>query len=300
MERLAPPSAHVDKLRACLVDDIIHALGLSVSDRRHRLFARLFHAPCQRFAQVGATFDGWVARHGLQEAARRFLPRFISDYIVSGVDRIPSTGPVVIASNDLGTYDSAVIAASVIREDLKIVASNMPFVRSLPALRERVFFATTDTQQRFALVREAIRHLREGGALLIFPSGHIDPDPDVLPNADKELGTWSPSVALMMRRAPATQLVVTIVSGVLARSVSRTPLMWLRKGNHEKRRLAEFLQVMQQLLLDRTFSLIARASFGEPTTIAELGDPRDTKAVNAAIIQRARRLLGEHTAQLAA
>ena len=300
MEPLPPMAAHVDDLRAYLVDEVINAVGLAPTAWRRRVFDRLFYAPCQRFAQIGATFDEWVARHGLQEAARRVLPRFITSYHASGVDRIPSEGPVVIASNHPGTFDSLVIAANVVREDLKIIASNMAFVRELPSVAQHVLFATKDTQQRFALVRQAIQHLRDGGALLIFPSGHIDPDPAVLPGAHDALETWSPSVALMLRRAPAAQLIVTIVSGVLARSVSRTPLMWLRKGGHEKRRLAEFLQVMQQLLFDREFSLLAHASFGEPTTIAELGDPRDTGGVNAAIIGRAQLLLAEHTVQATA
>ena len=35
-----------------------------------------------------------------------------------------------------------------------------------------------------SLVRDVARHLRAGGAVLTFPAGHNEPDPDVHPGAD--------------------------------------------------------------------------------------------------------------------
>ncbi len=78
-----------------------------------------------------------------------------------------------------------------------------------------------DDTLRANAVRRSIQHLKDGGAVLIFPSGQIDPDPAVLPGAREALEKWSKSIAIMLRRVPETRLVSAITSGVLHEKFTR-------------------------------------------------------------------------------
>jgi hypothetical protein len=132
--------------------------------------------------------------------------------------------------------------------------------------------------------------------VLIFPSGLVDPDPDLEPGSAQTLATWSPSLDLILRQVPATRLVVAIVSGVLAKSYLRDPLTQLSRTAWEKRKLAEFLQVSQQLAYSKKLSLNLRVSFGRPITPANSSNP--TQNSLPIIIEMARAVLATHTAAL--
>jgi hypothetical protein len=100
----------------------------------------------------------------------------------------------------------------------------------------------------------------------------------------------------MLRRAPETKVLVTMVSGVLALDCVRNPLTRIRRRARDRQRLAEFIQVVQQLLFERQFDLCPRVSFAEPMTPAELCNWSGAARVTEALIERARHLLTLHTA----
>ena len=287
----------VAQLRNDLTDEIFKALGLSDSGWVRKLFGPLFWPPTERFSKLAAAFDHQVAREGLQAAIRGLLPRFVSDVKAQGVETIPSEGPVLIASNHPGTYDGLVIAASLPRDDLKIVVGNIPFVRGLKETGRHIIFTAVDAHVRMTVVRDIIRQLKEGGSLLIFPSGKVDPDPAVLPGAHDALTTWSRSLEIILRKVPQTRVVTTIVSGVLSPSAFKNPITRLRKGRRERQLLAEFNQIIQQLLFSRNFSLHPRVTFDQPVTPAELAAVEGPRGMLRALTQRAQRLLSEHAAQ---
>ena len=87
--------------------------------------------PFKRFAEVASGFDESVARFGLPEASRQFLPRFIRNAEILGPANIPPDGPVLIISNHPGTVDSLLIASRLPRSDIKIVAKGYPFYQAL-------------------------------------------------------------------------------------------------------------------------------------------------------------------------
>ena len=186
------------------------------------------------------------------------------------------------------------ILACLPRKDVKAVVSDIPFLRSLPATSRQMVYATPGTQGRMTAVRGVVRQMQEGGALMIFPSGLVDPDPDVLPEAEKELESWSASLDLVMKKVPETKIIVTMVSGVLSPSCLRNPLTRLPKKEWEQRKLAEFLQVIQQLALKRKFGLKPRLTFDVPLTGAELMAQSGSTDLHQAILWRARQVLQFH------
>jgi hypothetical protein len=155
-----------------------------------------------------------------------------------------------------------------------------------------MIYTTGDAQVRMAVTRESIRHVQSGGALLVFATGKVDPDPAVLPGGLESLQDWSPSLPLFLRRVPETALLVTIVSGVLAPSCFRHPLTRLRKGQRQRQFLAEFIQISQQVLFGRRFPITPTIRFAPPLISTEVSI-RETRAVQAAIIARAQSLLAD-------
>jgi hypothetical protein len=195
--------------------------------------------------------------------------------------------------------DGFAIVANLPRDDLKAVATGQPFFRHLGAGRRYLIFTPREGSGRSTVVREMIRHLDDGGSLLIMPSGNVDPDPAILPGAPEALNRWSPSLELILRRRPETQVLVTIVSGVLSPRWLHHPLVRFRKGARERQLLAEMLQTIQQTVFGRRLSFTPRVTFAQPITGAELQDRGGSGSLLASLIERAQAVLAEHQAAAA-
>jgi len=76
------------------------------------------------------------------------------------------------------------------------------------------------------VVRTAIHHLRDGGAITDIPSGRIDPDPALSPDAST---TWASGHPARGNAAPCStnSVLLTVVSGVLSARVRRNPFVRL-------------------------------------------------------------------------
>jgi hypothetical protein len=290
---MAPEYAQVDELTRAISLEIMDAAGLARTSPLQAIFRPFLWPLAHRFATQASEFDRRVATSGLMDAIRWALSLFVDGTQAHGVEHIPSSGPLIIATNHPGSYDGMVIAKHLGREDLKVIASDVPFLRFMRASARHLIYTTLETSSRMAAARAALRHLQHGGALLLYPSAQVDPDPAVLPGAMEELNRWSGSLPLFIRKVPETQVLVSIVSGVLAPSCYRNPLTLLQREEKFKRKLAEFLQVGQQIMFGRQFGLKPEVRFGTVLRAAELGDGRDQEAAMAVILAQAGQLLSE-------
>jgi hypothetical protein len=144
------------------------------------------------------------------------------------------------------------------------------------------------------VVRKVIRHLQDGGAVLIFPSGSIDPDPALSPKAADDLGSWSPSLEVMLRRVPQTRVLLTVVSGVLSAHWRWNLFVRMLGDDHKQRSVAEVLQVIQQMIFPNSVHVTPRLSFANPLTTQEL--TAMGRGILDEMIERARCLLEDHMA----
>jgi hypothetical protein len=296
---MTPPSpAKVDEYRRTITDEVFIALGVQKTSWIRRGFGWLVYPPAQRFAKISAGFDQQIAEGGFASAARWILPGFVHSYEAHGVDRIPREGPVLIANNHPGAYDGLVLIANLPRDDLQLVVSDVPYTRAFPAASKYLIYINQehDTHARMAALRASIRYLEAGGIVIIMATGLVDPDPAVLPGAYEALDNWSPSLEIMLRKVPETRLVPTIMSGVLAKQALGNPLTHIPKAEWERRKLAEILQILQQLTFKRDYGLNPRVTFGEPLTAAELHGPSGKDPMMPGIILGARKTLDEHMA----
>lgn len=299
LERIGPDPIADPALEATLCDAIVRemliAIGRAPDGPARRLLGPLLRPPAARFVRLMAGADACVARSGMAAGARWLLPHLVQGVDVRGATEIPASGPVLIASNHPGAYDSVAIIANLpSRPDLMVLASDVPFLHHLSAVSAHLIFVPPELHQRMGAIRAMIRHLQAGGALLTFASGVVDPDPDLLPGAHEAVETWYPSLALALRRVPETQVVVTIVSSVVARRYLRSPIVRLAPGGWRRRKLAEFLQISTQLIFSRQAPLIPRVSFAAPIAARDLPARADGPITIAEVITRAQRLLAVH------
>jgi hypothetical protein len=259
-------SQEINTLAETLIFELTKAFALPQTERVKWLIRLVFGKAARATAEVGIGLDRAVAEGGIPGGARWILPRFVKSHAARGVENIPPDGPLVIAANHPANIDSITISAHVTRRDYKVIIGDIPFFERLPHVRENAIFAPnpTDTVGRMQVVRESIRHLKSGGALLIFPRGGIEADPDFMPDPDGEFHHWSRSLEIFLHRVPRLQILVTIASGVISPRAFRHPITWFRKHRPDRQRLAFLYQLARQMLSGRElFGLTPRVTFGE-------------------------------------
>jgi hypothetical protein len=293
--------ANVSTLTKEITIEILSAFNLPKGEFWQKTVGPLFSKPARRFSEIFAQFDQDCANYGLTEAAKRLLPIFTDSSKAIGTENFPETGPLLIASNHPGTIDGMSIIANSPRNDIKVVVGGMPFLQKLPVARNfTIHTHRTNDSIRANVVRSSIRHLKEGKALLIFPSGQIDPEPAVLPGAKEALEKWSKSIAIMLRQVPETRFLPAITSGVLHERFIHTPLTVLKKDGVGKRRIMEFIQVMRQLVFQEKLGLIPLVMFDRTFTLQDLGimGKRDAEKILQEVVERAKELLDRHNSFL--
>jgi hypothetical protein len=165
----------------------------------------------------------------------------------------------------------------------------------LPASSNHLIFTSNDQEKRVGAVRSAIRHLRDGEAVLIFPSGRVEPDPASLPGAAEAIQRWSPSLELLLRRVPETQVLISIVSGVISPKFLRIPLIRLWKGLRDPQTVAETIQIVIQMLLPNLVRLKPHISFSPSMLLEELMGGDLDSTIMGRVIALASERLSEHS-----
>jgi len=284
----------VRELRESLIEEIVRAVGLPYTRFWYKIFSTIFWLPTHRLSEVGSLFDREVAENGFQSAMRTMQAVFMREVNVLTTAEIPSSGPLLLLANHPGTYDAVVLASHVPRDDLKIVASHIPFIEKMRNANRHFFFATRDTLKRMVVIKEIVDHLRSGGAVLIFPGGHMEPDPAFMPQALDALDDWSKAVEIFVQKVPQTAVQIGIVSNLLAEKNFKNPLTRLRKNFRDRQRIGEFIQVIHQMALGKKYHNIPRLSFTAPFYINTVNFDGDQKMLLPFAIQAAKASMQEH------
>lgn len=274
----------LDRLTDISLDDLFDAAGLRCL--RHTPLQRLLWPSARRFALVAHEFDKLVGAQGLAVGSSWLAHRMAGGVQVSGGDHVPATGPAVILANHPGMTDTvALFAGLASRPDLRVIALDRPFLRALPNVARHLILVPDQKAGRMGVVRAGVMHLKQGGALLTFPAGEIEPDPANF-GRSKALDSvlrWSDSFVLFARRVPLTRFIPAIVSNVISPEAQGHVLTLLRRTAHDKERLAAALQVA----LPRYQKMVARIAFGP----AQEACACTADSLRSAIVGEIRRLI---------
>lgn len=252
-------------------------------------FRPMFQKSTRRFSELIAGLDRLVMERGFVHASHEALCRLSDEAVSFGKENIPATGPVVIASNHPGNFDGFAIISQFPRDDIRIVVSGIPFFKNVPNAGKHLIYTGTDTYIQMDVIRKSVRHLEEGGALLIFPAGRIEPDPSVLKGAGESLHRWSRSIEVFLRKVPSAKLILTITSGVLSKEFINHIFTKFFRNDHERRRIMEFMQMIKQMVRGKPVALKPRVSFSTPITIEQIQQQEQ-----GFIAERANELLDQH------
>ncbi len=272
-------------------EDFLTSLGLEKVRFGRRLLDAVCHYPSELFARQMVHYDRKVSENGLTEGSRQILMGYIRSLEICGQEHSPACGPLLLLSNHPGMSDTLALFSCIPRSDLRIVAAERPFLKALPSVDKKLIYVPDDPGQRMGVVRSVVSHLRQGGAILTFPAGKIEPDPAVMPGAVEALQEWSESISIFTRLVPQTKIVVVIVSGVIWEATLRHPITRLRRQQKDRERMAAALQLLVLTLRPRLRPNNVRVAFSEPLSADDPLMRSDPSALNQAIAERARLLI---------
>ncbi len=281
-----PSCSHLTRIN---LDNLVDSFGWTEHRLRASLLKLVFRWPARTFARQVLEFDRLVGEVGIARAARPMLAHYVRR--ISVYSELPLPIPPFLAlANHPGLADALSIFLALDCPDLKIIGLPRPFLFALPHISQRIFYINPEPADRVVLIRRVASHLRNGGALLTFPAGRIEPDPDLFPDqALHSLNTWSDSAGLFLRLAPHTPILPILVRGVIWPPSLRHPPVRLKRTRYEQDKLAAALQLLTQLIL-RKNDLSIRVQLGRPICAADLGRT-DTPTIHRAVLDELRRLL---------
>lgn len=287
--------------REKIIREIFHAFGLTrdtIANGAARLFlGPIFKYPAGHLGRIAARAEEAALTSGITGSARRILPDFSMQVSARGTEKIPQDGPLLLVSNHPGGVDSVALLSSIPRKDVNVFIADVPFTRAFVAAGRHFIYTPHNPAGRMTALKASVDRLKKGEALLIFPNGEVEPDPELspLPAAAAALGRWSRSVELMLRKVPETRLVTAIASGVVLPKFARSILTKVRRSAPRRQKVAEVIQFIRQGLKPGSVKLNVRLSFDGPVVGRELL----AKDVMPAVAEMARRLLADHIRALA-
>lgn len=276
---------------------ILFSLNIPDAKLTRWMMERLVGRWLSSVLDVALEFDRQIKDVSLTSACGWISEKCGNPVRVHGAENIPTEGPVLLASNHPGYFEGMAITAQLPRQDLKVLVGGIPYFSNLPNMKKLVMYTDRSTERNIVALRKAIQHLHSGGAVLIFPTGHADPDPDYMEGAHQRFEDWSESLTLMMNRVPETRLVPVVVSGIIQPQFLNHPLARRQSELVPRMRVAGFFQIYNQFRSeDRPPLSHPRVTFGEPidgTTLAQQGGKKRRMSL---IIKNARALLEKHMA----
>ncbi len=265
------PTPDVETVSTAIYAQVMSVMGLHHPGFATRCLGLIFSYPVNFLSKILVEVDEDIIKEGWSAAIKRQIDRYVGEVELVGATTIPPDGPLLVYSNHPAALDFVIISAAMRRDDVKIVASDVPIVQLLSNISEHFIPVSYNIPARLETVRATIRHLKNDGAILIFPRGNIEPDPAVSPGAERYMARWSPSIELFLRQVPHAQVVATIATGMLSEKWYKNPLIQLWKKYEQRQKVAEVFQIAFQVITRRKPRLNPKITFSEPMSIADLG-----------------------------
>jgi len=283
-------SSQLDTLIKINLDDLVSSFGWEKNPFLANGLRRVFFSTARKFANQMVEFDDKVGTDNLAISSQALMRKYyVKDVRAHDEENIPRTGPVLFLSNHPGMADTLSLFVSIRRADLKIIALHRPFLESLVNTTKQLFFIDDEPAKRMNAVRQVSNHLRNGGSVLTFPAGEIEPDPLVYEGALDSLAKWTDSAGVFIRFARDTKIVPVLVSGVIWEKTARHWLTNFKHTRFEREKLAAALQLLAMIMRDAKPTTV-HVRFAKPITLDEIGST-DSQAIHNVILERMRGLI---------
>ncbi|MCY3778696.1 MAG: 1-acyl-sn-glycerol-3-phosphate acyltransferase [Chloroflexi bacterium] len=236
-----------------------------------RLINAALHIACAPFVleltRLGLKMESMIARDGdLKRASEWLLDIGAAGIHIHGAENIPLSGPVLFVGNHAGLGDAHSLLMSSPRRDTLLMAHDFGILPGLSQFRRHVIVVEPDRPQ--GAMRAALRHLRAGGSLLLYPRGEIEADPGLYPDLAREsLAGWSRSMTIFARHVPGLAILPVAVGGLISRRALRNPIVRAYRDADRRHFLAATFQMMFPVYRDSVVSVCyGDALYGERGT----------------------------------
>jgi hypothetical protein len=266
------------QLTQLTLDECAAAVGVAgLSPGLRRLAVSPFVPLARRLGEEIGAFDAG-ASVSLEQSARALLTRLHVPIRAEFAEPLPTNGPLLVIANHPGVYDALLLFATLPRADLRLIAADRSFLRSLPSVGRHLVYVPECPATALSLgargrgLRQVVRHLKGGGAVLHFAAGQIEPDP-AFSKDDCCLGAW-PSGAAALAAACIRlggRVVLALVSGVHSPRVKQSALIRFAEA-----RGITTLSALVQIALPRFFTVSPSIRYSAPLPL-ERGDTPTTE-----------------------
>ncbi len=176
----------------------------------------LFVAPKLRY------FDRIVKEKNLCAACDWLLHQYYSGRVTNR-GGVSLDGPLLVVCNHPGMMDAVSVLSVIDRKDLRILVTEKEVYRSLPHIAPYLITLPEEGASRIRTIRSMVRSLKQGKAIVVFPSGHLEPDPAFCSDKELSVKEWSPLVGFLCGQARRQEfsfrILPVLVSQVLPRWV---------------------------------------------------------------------------------
>ena len=275
-----------------ILDDVLTTLNIKRVKALRYLVSFLGRKPTRWLADLLSRWDRQIERSSFVETARDALHLFTSGFELHSIEEIPQSGPLLAVANHPGMYDSIGAVVTVGREDVRVVAARREFFRVLPHISNHLLTIETDTSLRLEAVRHIIQSLKDGQAVIIFPSGKLEPEPSLMPGAVASLEQWSASVGVFLSKVPETRLLPILISQTLSPKAWQSWLARLPKTQKRRHQAAMGWQFLKQRVSkDSAWKMPLRTDTGRIQTASDLDPSLDPKKLSQAVQDEMKHLL---------
>jgi len=225
-------TADLDALTRMNITDLHRSFKVADRPLLRRFVTLVGWLPARRLAMSMATCDALAGSAGLAAAGRVIVKDYAGALDIVDAEHLPRQGPVLICANHPGMVDASALFTAIPRNDVRVLAADRPLLRAMPNIAARLICVPDDARGRAQAMRQAIQHVRQGGALLTFPAGRIEPDPALMADAASTLPSWSDFTALLCRTIPDLPVVGVLISGVISGRALRN--RWIQRIHDRK------------------------------------------------------------------
>ena len=283
--------ARVADLAQIVSREVLGGMGLRPPGLPYRLARVLAQSGVMRMARLLAQADAEAGRRGLHAAGEVMLERLATSCTAQGAESIPAEGPVLITANHPGGLELLALLAQIRRADVHVLSNPQPFLQAMPHVSPAMLYLSAASAGYFAGIRQVVRHLQAGQAVIVFPAGQMEPDPGVTPGAVEFLERWSASTGVYLHKVPETRLVPAALTGIVSPRAVQSLFARGRTPPKARQRTAAFLQLLVQLMARDRWPIHIRLVFGAPVGARELSAELDPKVLTAGARARTAELL---------
>jgi len=273
-----------DGLTRIVLEDIKTSANFEKRKIISWIIDRFGYRPAGWLAELLTRIDQQLNETPLYETAGRAIQSFSDGLVVNNQEVIPVSGPSLVVANHPGLADILGVAASLKRDDVKIVAQQKGFMRVLRNINRHMLTIEPDSTFKLNVIREIIQALKDGMAVIIFPCGRLEPDPAIVPGAVESLQSWSDSIGIFLNKVPDTQLLPMLVSDVLTERAWNSRLARLGRNQKRRQQFASAVQfIAQRISKEPHWRKPMRIDVGYPKLPEQIDQSLDTHELSVAV-----------------